>query len=304
MNTRQLRYVQVLAKTGSFSRAAEELNITQPSLSQYIKKIEREIGLPLFDRTESFVRLTDAGRVYIDAGRRILDLEHRMETRIADLQAGETGSVIVGTSPVRSVGMMPQIARRYREVCPGVHLVVREGTTMELNDGALHGEYDFCITVLPVNERVFTYEKITEEELVLAVPEAYPAMESRSVEGRRYPAIDARQLNGQRFVMVTETQLMQQTLENLCLDYDLELEQAAVVKSLAAQIMMVSEGIGMALVPTGMERFARPGSVRFYSFEQALPCREVAAVWRRDRELSRIAKALLRVIHTMDWEKE
>ena len=97
MNTRQLRYVQVLAKTGSFSRAAEELNITQPSLSQYIKKIEREIGLPLFDRTESFVRLTDAGRVYIDAGRKILDLEHRMETQIADLQAWESGSVIVGT---------------------------------------------------------------------------------------------------------------------------------------------------------------------------------------------------------------
>ncbi|MBQ9942850.1 MAG: LysR family transcriptional regulator [Clostridia bacterium] len=78
MNTKQLEYVQVLAREGSFSRAADALNISQPSLSQYIKKIETEIGLPLFDRTNGNVRLTDAGHVYLSSGKQILDLEQQM----------------------------------------------------------------------------------------------------------------------------------------------------------------------------------------------------------------------------------
>ena len=98
MNMKQLRYAVVLAQKGSFSSAAEALAISQPSLSQYIKKIENEIGLELFDRTNGDVRLTDAGRVYIEAGRKILDLEHQMEVSFSDLAAHKTGSLIVGTA--------------------------------------------------------------------------------------------------------------------------------------------------------------------------------------------------------------
>ncbi len=87
MNTKQLKYVLTLVREGTFSRAAEVLNITQPSLSQYIKKIEKEIGLELFDRANGDIRLTDAGRVYVEAGRKILDLEHQMENSFTDLAA-------------------------------------------------------------------------------------------------------------------------------------------------------------------------------------------------------------------------
>ena len=83
MNTKQFQYVLTLAREGSFSKAADTLNITQPSLSQYIKKIEREVGITLFDRTNGDVRITDAGRVYIETARQIPDgklyLRHRRE---------------------------------------------------------------------------------------------------------------------------------------------------------------------------------------------------------------------------------
>lgn len=69
MNTKQFKQALVLAHEGSFSKSADVLNITQPSLSQYIKKIEKEIGLELFDRTNGDVQTTDAGHVYINAGR-------------------------------------------------------------------------------------------------------------------------------------------------------------------------------------------------------------------------------------------
>ena len=105
MNIKQYKYVITLAKESSFSKAADVLNITQPSLSQYIKKIEKGIGLELFDRTNGDVRLTDAGRVYIEAGRKILDLEHQMEVSFSDLAAHKTGSLIIGAAPYRAAGM-------------------------------------------------------------------------------------------------------------------------------------------------------------------------------------------------------
>ena len=157
MNTRQLHYVITLAHEGSFSRAADTLNITQPSLSQYIKKIEKQIGLELFDRTNGDVRLTDAGRVYIDTGRKILDLEHRMENSFTDLATYKTGSLIIGAAPYRAASMLPTIARSFQSLHPGMHLVVREGTTAELVDGMEHGEYDLALTLLPIDERLFAW---------------------------------------------------------------------------------------------------------------------------------------------------
>lgn len=109
MNTKQFQYVLALAQEGSFSKAADTLNITQPSLSQYIKKIEKQIGLVLFDRTNGDVRLTDAGKVYIETGRKILDLEHRMENSFTDLSNYKTGSLIIGAAPYRAASMLPTI---------------------------------------------------------------------------------------------------------------------------------------------------------------------------------------------------
>lgn len=98
MNAKQFKYVLVLANEGSFSKAADTLNITQPSLSQYIKKIEREVGLPLFDRTNGDVRITGAGRVYIETVRQILNLEYQGETAFSDFAGNRDGSLTIGVA--------------------------------------------------------------------------------------------------------------------------------------------------------------------------------------------------------------
>ena len=296
MNTKQLKYVIVLAREGSFSKAAESLGITQPSLSQYVKKIEKEIGLELFDRTGGNLRLTDAGRVYIDAGQKILALERRMEAQFSDLSGNRAGTVVIGASPYRTAGMMPVVARVFRERFPGMHLTIREATTAELAEGLEQGEYDLILTLLPVDERLFTWEKVTEEELILAVPADRPPLPAQSMPQRRYPAVDPAVLNGQSLVMITSAQFMQKQLEELTAEFRLSIGTAAVVKSLEAQINMVRAGVGMALTATGIERFVSEGEVRFYSFTHPLPRRQVVVAWRADRSLSRAADELKKII--------
>ena len=301
MNTKQYKYVITLAKESSFSKAADVLNITQPSLSQYIKKIEKEIGLELFDRTNGEVRLTDAGRIYIEAGQKIRDIEHQMENSFTDLAAYKTGSLIIGAAPYRAASMMPAIASSFQSLHPGVHLIVREGTTAELVEGMEHGEYDLALTLLPIDKRLFNYEPVVEEELILAVSGSHSPIPATMVDGRKHPAVDASILNGKSMVMLTEPQFMQKQLENLIIDSKLKVSTAAVVKSLEAQIEFVKAGVGMALMPSGIERFCKPGDVVFYSFTDPLPKREVVVMWRKEQKLSKTAEELKEVIHSIQW---
>ena len=300
MNTKHFKYVLILAQEGSFSKAAEVLNISQPSLSQFVKKLEKETGMELFDRTNGEVRLTDAGRVYIETGRKIADAEHQMEVSFSDLRSRKSGSLIIGAAPYRAAGMLPEITRRFQELHPGMHLIIREGTTTELTEGMEHGEYDLAVTLMPVDQRIYKYEKIMEEELVLAVPSSYNPLPAKELPNRKYPAVNAKVLDGQTMVMLTDHQFMQKQLNNLCKDYQLNIRPAAIVKSLEAQIEMVKAGVGTALMPSGIERFCR-GEVTFYSFVQMLPRREVVVIWRKDRKLSRAAEELIEVILSISW---
>lgn len=301
MNTKQFQYVLALAREGSFSKAADTLNITQPSLSQYIKKIEREVGITLFDRTNGDVRITDAGRVYIETARQILDLEHQMENSISDIARNRTGSLIIGAAPYRAASMMPTAAKQFQSLHPGMHLFVREGTTEELLEGMEHGECDLALTLLPIDGRVFNWEKVVEEELILAVPSTRPALPASSTPDRKYKAVDANVLNGQGLVMLTDAQFMQKQLQNILIEKKISIHTAAIVKSLEAQIEFVKAGIGMALMPSGIERFCNDGSVTFYSFTDSLPKREVVVMWRKDRKLSKVAEELKDVIHSIEW---
>ena len=301
MTAKQIHYVLTLASVGTFAGAADQLNISQPSLSQYIKKIEHELGVELFDRTGGMVCLTDAGKIYIDAGRKVLAIEHRMHGQLADLAEHKCGTLVIGTSPYRSASMMPIVAKQFQELYPGMHMIIEEMTTQELTEATEHGQFDLCLTMLPINDRLFQYEKIAEEELILVVPKGYLAFETCSVPNRKYPAIEAEALDKQAFVMIQSGQFMQRALENLAIDYGITLKTAAVVKSLEAQISMVRAGVGMALLPSGIERFCSSDEVRFYSLKQSLPKREVVVMWQKNRQLNVAEKALLRIMKETSW---
>ena len=224
-----------------------------------------------------------------------------METAFSDLSENRTGTMIIGAAPYRAASMMPVIASAFQKRHPGMHLIVREGTTAELAEGMEHGEYDFALTLLPLDKRLFAYEKVVEEELILAVPGTYPGLDAEVVPGRLHRAVSADVLNKQNLVMLTETQFMQKQLENMLMDYQLTVRPAAIVKSLQAQIEMVKAGVGMAMVPSGIERFCRENEVTFYSFKETLPKREVVIMWRKDRNLSEVALELKSIIHSIPW---
>ena len=241
MNLRQFRYVLTLAEEHSFSGAADILNITQPSLSQYIKKIEKEIGQPLFDRTVGDVRLTDAGRAYIEVGRKMLDLEHQLEARLFDIATFRSGTIAVGISAHRSVALMPPVVSAFKKINPGITLRIVEKKRHELIEAAEHGEFDIVITTLPVDETLFNTELLFVEENVITASEP---LTGRICPNRKFPVIEASALDGLPFAMLNDDHLMQKELEELIRTHNLKLHKEVECTSLEALVEMVKESLG------------------------------------------------------------
>ncbi len=299
MNLKQLKYVIVLANAGSFSKAASILGISQPSLSQYVKKIEEQLGVELFERSNGIVRITEAGRVYIDAGRKILDIEHSMKNKLLDISENKKGSLIIGTSPFRSASFMPEVAKEFKDKYPGINLVISEMETHDLFEAAEHGEFDICITNLPVDNRLFDYEEVLEEELVIAVKKGSSFDLKLSADCKNHTISNAKLLDDEDFVMIGENQLLQKTFDDMCSDFDIRPNTSVTVKSIQAQIEMVSCAMGAALVPEGIKKIC-PDGVNYYRLDLGIPKRKLALVYKKDKHKSALMLDLIKIIKSKD----
>lgn len=300
MNLKQLRYVIVLSEQGSFSKAAEELNISQPSLSQYVRKIEQEIGIELFDRSGSVIRLTDAGREYIAAGRKIIDIEHQLMGRFSDIKDNKSGSLSIGISPHRSVCILPPAIACFRKLYPGIQVSVDERVGQELLDRAERGDYDICIATTPVDEKIFECVSIMDDECILAVPEGSQTdlelrKKSVGMKERKYPAVDVSLLNNREFITLAQPQLMQRILSDICEDYGISIKKPVVCTSLSATATLVAEGVGCALIPSSILNYGMKG-ISCYSVKQDIPHRNIVVLYRKGQLLSKAVRDLIKIL--------
>ena len=301
MNMKQFKYVMVLAEKGSFSRAADELNVSQPSLSQYVRRIEQDLGVILFDRAGGDVRLTDAGRVYINAGKTILDTERQMHNQFSDLSSYKTGTLTVGIAPTRCQYLMPEIVKRFSEKYPGMHLVIEERFLGNLIEDAEHGAFDMCVATLPVDENKFEYELMMQEEVILAVPKVSAVNVSlqnkqKQDEAHTFPVVDIRSIDGADYVSLTETQPTQILMNGFCKEYELTVRTAVRCMSIETQFSMVKAGIGLALIPSSIAKYVDTDSVAFYSITQETPDRKMAVIYRKGQYLSEAALTLKEIM--------
>jgi len=140
-----MNYVYEVYKTGSFSKAARNLYLTQPALSIAIKKEEQELGQPLFDRSTSRVTLTEAGKAYIESAETIRSLESGMRLYCSDLSGLRTGSVRVGASNFFLSQIVLPVIAEFSEAYPGIELEICEAPSLELREKLLKEELDLII---------------------------------------------------------------------------------------------------------------------------------------------------------------
>ena len=132
MELHQLRYFVAVAQAGNFSRAAERCHVSQPSLSQQILKLERQLGQPLFSRLGRRAVLTDAGRLLLDRAMTILANVDDAERRLRTSDPLHGGRLAIGAIPTIAPFVLPPTLQAFIKRCPEVELIVREDVTSQL----------------------------------------------------------------------------------------------------------------------------------------------------------------------------
>lgn len=211
------KYVYEVYKERSFTKAAQNLYISQPSLSARIKKIEEIIGEPLFDRSTTPLQLTEVGKVYIEAAEEITQIEQRVENYINDLAGLKTGNLAVGASTLFAAYVVPSLITQFNQKFPDVHIQLIEGNTAELEEMLGSNALDFVIDNYHYDSILYNKELYCEENILLAIPKhfavneelgmyqlSYKNIKNKNYLNQKYPAVPLGRFADLPFIMLTQ----------------------------------------------------------------------------------------------------
>ncbi len=185
MELRHLRYFTAVAAHGSFSRAANNLHLTQPALSRQVKDLEDELGVPLFVRGTNAVTLTEAGEVFYEEAR---DLLARADQAIQRVRGEAKSEVLrVGYGPSLTTGIMPKALERFQAAVPRVRIELEDLTPREIADKIKHGLLDLVIAPASITTliRGFHWSEIRRLSLVLIAGGRHPLAKLTKVPPKR-----------------------------------------------------------------------------------------------------------------------
>lgn len=166
----EMLYIYTIDQEGSFSRAAAKLYLTQPALSIAVRKIENEIGMPLFDRQRKPLRLTAAGEIYLDTIRKELLLEQEQRQKIADLKNLTTGTIRLGGTHYLNAYILPQALAAFSRQYPGVELRIMEASSYAIAQMLADREVDITFSCDDKLVQEFPRYEMFEDHILLAVP--------------------------------------------------------------------------------------------------------------------------------------
>jgi LysR family hydrogen peroxide-inducible transcriptional activator len=182
---RQLEYFCAVARTGSFTRAADDLGIAQPSLSEQIAKLEQGLGAALFERLSRRIELTPLGEAILGKAQALLEDAAALPDHFERAREGVHGALRVGAIPTILPYYLAPLLKGFTDRFEDIDLHVREGTTAELVQQVLDGMLDVAVVSLPVEGSGLVRKELFRDPLYLAVPEGHPLASSHKVQLRR-----------------------------------------------------------------------------------------------------------------------
>lgn len=288
MEMQQLRYVVAVARTGNFSRAAEQCHVAQPSLSQQIQKLEDELGERLFDRLKREAKLTSHGEAFLRRAVRILEEVDAAKREATDAQGLLRGALTIGVLPTIAPYLLPATLTEFTDQFPGVEIVVQEDTTARLLKLAHGYEIDFALASQPIQDERLEVRELFTEELLLALPPGHPLTRKRSVA--------VGDLEDERLIVMKEGHCLGDQVLGFCERRDLKPNISFRSAQLETIQALVCSGLGLSLIPAMATRTEREDLPAYRSFHSPRPERKIIAVWPKHRPPGRAATEFLKMI--------
>ncbi|WP_039791056.1 LysR family transcriptional regulator [Paenibacillus riograndensis] len=240
MDLKTLKTFQAIIRSGSFNRAAEELNYAQSTVTMQIQKLESDLGVQLLERGKG-VALTEAGRLFHEQSQRIVQDMERLQHSITDLKSGEAGSIRIGASDPTASYRLPDILQKCMTLFPKMELSVDISGSGALCDRLLRGELDIVICSAPELGKELHFEPLFTEAFVLLLPEDHPLVSA--------PAVTADHLRGHRLLITAPTCPYRKKLESVLTEAAGPPLDTMEIGSMSALKFYVASKLGIAFVP-------------------------------------------------------
>jgi DNA-binding transcriptional LysR family regulator len=243
MELRQIKLFLAVAEEGHFGRAAARTFISQPALSQHIRRLERELEVQLFDRSSRQVRLTPAGEAFLQVAQRMSRQVTEATLAARRAEAGEVGSLALGVHVAVAAPVMSVLLRHWSRVRPAVAPRLASGQAGQLIDLVRRRDLDVALLDGPVSDQALTSTLVVEDEIVVVLP-ADHSLATKDV-------VSLRDLADERFVAVSRTcsTTLHDRLIEMCGTADFSPDIAVEVEDADLVPLAVSAGLGLGLTP-------------------------------------------------------
>ncbi|GGB69272.1 LysR family transcriptional regulator [Fictibacillus barbaricus] len=297
MEFRQLEYFMAICEELHFTRAAEKLGITQPTLSHQIKALEDEIGMPLFDRVGKRIAITEAGNVLREQVAKIFSNLKGASEKIRELQSIERGNLSIGALPGEINQLVSLQLLDFHHLYPEIK--IRLVGLDDLFERVLKNEIDLAVTILPLNEdeRVSTIP-LYREEFYLAVSQDHPLAAKDS--------IDFEEINQNSIVMFPQNHQCRKLVDVTCNSIGFKLKPRIETNTVDSIISLVRAGAGATILSKTLLSLNDTSKLKVIRIQNPTICRQVGIVYHKDKYISFAAQRFISLLtdHIKSMELE
>lgn len=302
-------YVYAVYEEKSFSKAAQKLYITQPALSTAIKKVEKKIGSPIFDRSTSPIGLTPSGEVYIDAIEKLFALEQNTINQLNNLNGLLAGKLTIGGTVFLTSYILPSLLVEFSRRYPQIKIELVEGTTSQLTDKLFSEEIDLLIDNSEMDDKNYFKYYYSTERIVLAVPSGFEinqelnqyrlsreSIKSGAYQSREFPELPLPLLKKTPFIFLKEENSIYKRGVKMCSRQNYTPNIILKPDQVITAFNMASKGMGATFIPDALVSSV-PFDVPlcYYKMDDGLAIRNVYFYKKRNKYMTKAMEEFLKV---------
>ncbi len=303
------RTIKTILESGSISRAAKKLAITQPALSLWLARLEERSGFPIFNRESAALTLTEEGKAYLEHTERQIAEEKRFKRRIEDIRGGVTGTVTLGGSSCFNSLYIPPAVRNFVSRYPCASVRIINGTVGEIAERTLGGEIDIFLSPESNVRKGIVSEALFSEYVVLCIPSAWEINTELSeyripeelilngeLNGECCSALPFDRLSGLPFIRLGKDIHIGRIADELFNRRGMEETSFITADQMSTSLAMTAAGLGMSLITETVIRFGNQKTLPvFYMIDSDLGLRHMYMSTARDNYVSKACAAMMEV---------
>ena len=306
-----MEYVYEVYKEKSFSKAAQNLYISQPSLSARIKKIEQELGAPLFDRSTTPLRLTEVGEEYIKAAEEIFQIEQHMENYINNLNTLKSGHLSMGGSNLFAAYVLTPMITKFKQTYPDVTIQLTEGNTDQLESMMANNTLDFVIDNYRYDSALYSREFYCNEDILLAVPKhfevnaalteyqlSYEDIQKKNYRNPSHPVVPLKKFAEVPFIMLAPGNDTRVRGEKLCKEAGFRPNIILELNQQATTYMAASTQLGATFISDLLvSQLPSFENLVYYKLGGDAAKREIYFYYKKHKYITRAMKEFIAMMH-------